>query len=89
MNIQSIDGIIKQLVNIGENTVGEAHAISNEAIQITNQFESGKLSQDGYRELMNDLATEKLELITADEMVVKQELYTIFNDIKTAISFIP
>ena len=89
MNIVSIDAIVKKLVGIGEKTYGEAKAISDEALDITKQFNLGSLSQADYQELMNDLAIEKLELITADEMVIKQELYSIFLDIKNAASFIP
>lgn len=89
MSIVSIDDIVKKLIGIGKKTIGEARAISDQALEITSEFNTGSLSQNDYQELMNDLAQEKLELITADEMVIKEELYSLFNDIKHAVSFIP
>lgn len=85
MNVSDILNSLAAVVG-GGNEAGE---IAIEATTITNQFKAGQLSQSEYQELIGDLQTEKLILIQANQLALKEELNRLFTAIQAAIAIIP
>ncbi len=85
MNVSDILNKLGTIVNGGD----EAGEIAKEAITITNQFKAGQLSQSEYQELIGDLQTEKLILIGANQLVLKEQLDQLFSLIQSASSILP
>jgi hypothetical protein len=85
MNVSDILNRLGAVINGGD----EAGEIATEATTITNQFKAGQLSQSEYQELIGDLQTEKLILIQANQLALKEALDRLFTDIQSAIAIIP
>jgi ribosomal protein S13 len=85
MNVSDILNKLGSIVGVGD----EAGAIAAEAVTITNQFKVGQLSQSEYQELVGDLKTEKLILIGANQLILKEDLDVLFTNIQSAISIFP
>jgi NTP pyrophosphatase (non-canonical NTP hydrolase) len=83
-----VSDILNTLGNIADSSVGEAGEIAKEAIEITTQYKLAQLSQSEYQELMGDLQTEKLILIQANELSLKEELDKLFTAIQQAGSIL-
>lgn len=85
MNVSDILNSLGQIANGGS----EAADIAQEATMITNQFKANQLSQSEYQELISDLQTEKLILVQANQLDLKEELDALFSAIVSASSILP
>jgi len=85
MNVSDILNRLGAVINGGD----EAGQIASDATNITNQYKAGQLSQSEYQELIGDLQTEKLILIGANQLALKEELDQLFTEIQSAVSIFP
>ena len=78
---------IKQAIGI-EYPTQELREIAQQLIEITQQFEQGKLSESEYRELLQDIQLNQNIAESATELQHKQYLHNILTTVVSAASII-